>query len=503
VDKEGNDDNDGKSVAAAFATLEKAYKTALQDNTGYNTIVVLTDLSKTGTVELSAIVDNNPIEKSITIKGGGAKTPTLTRIAGGGLEPSDKNGRVLQVSGGAKIKFENIKINGITTQDYYHGALAIGEAAVSEEPKPPISRVTLLKGAEITGKKDGISGYTIITKEADAGSGVFIGPYGELVMENGSKVTGCETSDAGDLVFAPVVAAGGTFTMNGGDISKNTINSPYAYGGGVYVGPFTVKLDNDPYVLHVAAGEFTMKGGEISGNTIVCTKDACGGGVYVSNHPDVTFTMNGGKISGNTITGGGGAQPYIDGGGVFAGGNFTMSNSEISGNIINNTGNIGLALGGGVYVGSKFEMTESLITGNKATANGRAYGGGVYVINGTGKFEMTASKITNNEAAASQSYAYGGGVSVYGENAKFNMISGEISGNKATANTTANAYGGGVSLLCSYGDVLSEFTMAGGVIYGNSSGSKNTATNGAALYVEIGGKKYDTDITVYPIPTPN
>jgi hypothetical protein len=497
VGEKGDDEYDGKSEKTAFATLEKAYEAALQDKTaGYtNTaIVVLTDLSKTGVVELSALVDDTVIEKSITIKGGGATVPTLTRIADE-ENTSDKNGRVLKVSGGAKIKFENIKINGITSPDYYHGALGIGEAAVSEEPEPPKSRVTLGKGTVITGKKDGASGYTVITKESDAGSGVFIGLYGELVMEQGSKVTGCETSD-GDYAYAPVTVAGGTFTMNGGEISKNTINNKYAYGGGVYVGPFAVV---NPSFSIAAAGEFTMSGGEISGNEIVCTEQADGGGVYVSNHQDVKFTMNGGKISGNTITGGS-QYAYIGGGGVYASGNFTMSNSEISGNIINNTGSTGKTRGGGVYVGSKFEMTDSLITGNKVSAY-TVYGGGVSLDVGS-TFEMTASKITDNEAAATQDAACGGGVSVYGKGTKFNMISGKISGNKAASTTTEKAYGGGVSLLPS-SDTNPEFTMTGGFIYGQPSGDGdllgNTAANGAALYVDKDTKKYDNDITVYPI----
>jgi hypothetical protein len=470
----------------------------LQDNTaGYtNTaIVVLTDLSKTGAVELSAIVDDNQIEKSITIKGGGAKTPTLTRIAP--VEgDSDKNDRVLKVSGGAKIKFENIIINGITDNpDYYHGALAIGEAAVSEDENPPISRVTLGNGAVITGKKDGITGYVNIA-ESNAGSGVFTGLYGELVMEQGSKVTKCETS-GGTYAYAPVVAAGGTFTMNGGEISINTIDkiTETARGGGVYVGLCIINQQILPYLLYFP-GEFTMTGGEISGNnTSVSGNNAYGGGVYVS----------------------GGTNQYAEEGfkDVFV--KFTMKDGKISGNTVAATGEV---FGGGVYVGNYgiFDMSDSEISLNKVSNNGTSYewtntsGGGVYVAQ-TGEFNMTKSRITGNEAetTTSQGSARGGGVFVYYNSSllhtKFNMISGEISGNKTTA---ANANGGGVYLASSAFYDHADFTMEGGaIIYGapTSADDKkgNIATSGAALVVTH-EKQYNTpddfyneDITQYPI----
>jgi hypothetical protein len=110
------------------------------------------------------------------------------------------------------------------------------------------SRVTLGNGAVITRKKDR---DVPIDDDDDTGSGIFAGGGGELVMEKGSKVTGCATS-GGEFVFAPVVVVDGAkFTMNGGVISKNTTNSNRAYGGGV----------------SVYGGEFIMNGGEISGNT--------------------------------------------------------------------------------------------------------------------------------------------------------------------------------------------------------------------------------------------
>jgi hypothetical protein len=66
---------------------------------------------------------------------------------------------------------------------------------------------------------------------------------------------------------------GGTFTINGGNISGNTSSTA---GGGVYIG----------------YGTFTMNSGTISGNTA----SGYGGGVSVSTY--YTFTKTGGTITG-------------------------------------------------------------------------------------------------------------------------------------------------------------------------------------------------------------
>jgi hypothetical protein len=139
---------------------------------------------------------------------------------------------------------------------------------------------------------------------------------GELVMKNGSVVTG--NTGGG------VRVAGGTFAMEGGKISANETEN---YGGGVYV---------------YDSGKFTMSGGEISGNT-----SGSGGGVRVR---DGTFTMSNGKISGNTAN--------YSGGGVDMGeiSTFTMTGGEISGNTAHDRG-------GGVYVTGKFTKTGGTIYG--------------------------------------------------------------------------------------------------------------------------------------------
>ena len=179
---------------------------------------------------------------------------------------------------------------------------------------------------------------------------------GNLIMNNGSKITGNTIASSGSGVYVN----SGTFAMNGGEISGNSSSSNSSGGGGVYVGN----------------GTFTMNGGKISGNTASSsTSYSYGGGVYVGSG---TFTMAGGEISGNTAS-----TSYSYGGGVYVGsGIFIMTGGEISGNTAS-------SYGGGVYVGavsnSRFEKTGGIITGYSSdTINGNVVKSGNNIRNNCG-----------------------------------------------------------------------------------------------------------------------
>jgi hypothetical protein len=185
-----------------------------------------------------------------------------------------------------------------------------------------------------------------------------INTVGTLVMDAGSKITG--NAPMPTFHGGGVDTGGGTFIMNGGEISGNTSSA----GGGVYVG----------------FGTFTMNGGAILDNT--ATSFSGGGGVYVtylsgSNGGIAiggTFTMNGGTISGNTAS-----NPSGKGGGVSVAvyGTFTMNGGTISGNT-----------GGGVYV---YDGTFRIVTGtiygsneaNTSLRNRAATEGAALLNNGT------------------------------------------------------------------------------------------------------------------------
>ena len=188
------------------------------------------------------------------------------------------------------------------------------------------SGVTLILGNNITLKGYSGNNYSLVR----------INSGGCLVTRDGSLITGNVSSQSGGGVYVS-----GTFNMEGGKISENTVTGNGYVGGGVYV----------------KDGTFTMSGGEISRNTAL----SGGNGVYVGENG--TFTMSGGKISDNTGSSGGS--------GVILSGKvtFTMSGGTISGN-----NGSGVA----VYNGGTFTMSGGEIFGNTDFWNG----GGVHVAEG-------------------------------------------------------------------------------------------------------------------------
>jgi hypothetical protein len=168
----------------------------------------------------------------------------------------------------------------------------------------------------------------------DAGEAI-VKNEGNLTLAGSAVITGGDGDSSG-------VYNGGTFTMDGGEISGN-----YAfYGGGV----------------NNYNGTFTMNGGEISENLAIF-----GGGVF--NIGD--FTMSGGTISRNEG----------NGGGVYNGGTFTMSGLGATAPII--SGNNNIDDGGGVLnYGGAFIMS-----GGTISADNTAYrGASLYNNGGTAEY---------------------------------------------------------------------------------------------------------------------
>jgi len=208
---------------------------------------------------------------------------------------------------------------------------------------------------------------SLVGQNTNNASLIFINNKGNLIMNNGAKISG-NTAYTASFITPPhgggvYVEIGGTFTMNGGEISGNTaISSPSSQGGGVFVN----------------GGTFIMNGGKISGNTASSSSNiSLGGGVYMEGG---TFTMNGGEISGNTAA----SSSFSQGGGVFVnGGTFIMNGGKISGNIVTSLS----SYGGGVSANSTFIMNGGEISGNTASSysntptslGGTSLGGGVYV----------------------------------------------------------------------------------------------------------------------------
>jgi len=142
--------------------------------------------------------------------------------------------------------------------------------------------------------------------------------------------------------------------------NTNTATSMPSGGGGIFV---TIN------------SSFTMNGGEISENTLSTSvgysSDLMGGGVSVSG----IFIMNGGIISKNNSASS--ASPTAKGGGVSVSvsGTFIMNDGEISGNSSSSSGS---SYGGGIFIAGTFIMNGGIISGNTA-AGSAANGGGIYI----------------------------------------------------------------------------------------------------------------------------
>jgi predicted outer membrane repeat protein len=406
----GSNDNDGLSEATPFRTLGKAFEES-QASGGLTQIVVLSNLTQADAVVFDGA--NNEAFAPITIKGEGGEH-TITRSTG-------TNGSVLEITNGAKIKFENITVNGM-----YNGGGSVFNRAIKIDGAG--SEVTLGKGAVITGKLEGFAVGDALknsqgTDTTLQGSGVSVTGDGKLTI-TGGEVTGCLGTKSIGAVYARY---GGSVLMKDGSIHHNTTYR----GGGVAM---------------YLKGNFSMEGGTIHNNTAEGDDNkAAGGGIYVMGGSETldqnpiypTFTLGGGKIFSNETKKGAGV--YITG---------RLSEFTI-GNGVEISENTATEFGGGIYAIDLVDFTITMeggtISKNEAT-NGA--GGGVYM-------EATT------------------------KNVSFTMSGGEISGN------TAGGNGGGVYVIHSQNNTnTATFTLNGsGVVYGSNGGDKaNKATSGKAIY---------------------
>jgi hypothetical protein len=227
-------------------------------------------------IDLSSVANNNKVTIASNVDGG---TRTLR-----GTSPQ----RVLSITGGANLVFENIDITGGDTSGNGGGIYVAGNSKVNFSGN--ITGNTARSGGGVyleagTGPSD-FSSFTLTSGSAIAnntafGTGVPASAFNVSAMEGGGGV---------------YIKGNATFTLASGTISGNTTKGS---GGGVLV--------NGNVDGGTEYGLLMPTGGEITGNR--STGDDYphgGGGVYVAQGG---FTMAGGKITGNTAT--------RQGGGVF------------------------------------------------------------------------------------------------------------------------------------------------------------------------------------------
>jgi hypothetical protein len=281
-----------------------------------------------------------------------------------------------------------------------------------------------------------------------------------LIMHEGSEISGNIARGMGGGVYS---LRHGSVEMHGSIISNNTAGNTggiaLEYRSTLVMNGGTIHSNSTEYggAVHVGTyATFEMHGGTINNNV---TEDqghgGYGGGVYLCWGS--TFTMYDGEITENTAS--------WEGGGIYMlFGRFTMYGGTISGNVAGERG-------GGITTWALDTLT---IHGGTISHNEAQYGGGVYKRVSrfpderlAGLFTMTGGEITNNRAER------GGGVFL-SKNAEMNMQGGTIANNTAERELTAlhgslNApleaeigFGGGI-----YATGEASLTMHDGLITNN------------------------------------
>ncbi|GHU76852.1 hypothetical protein FACS189461_4900 [Spirochaetia bacterium] len=321
------------------------------------------------------------------------------------------NGATLTVNGTV-----NTGGHGDHGSGWVEGGLRIGEGAAIINGSGTINLKSKGSLLNIWGDKRHLTldGVTLIGIKDNDSSLVQVREGGELILKSGAITGNTRVGNINSRGSGGVLVDTGTFIMEGGKISGNSVHT--GSGGGV-------AIFSDHSTI------FTMEGGEISGNSAISNKGwGTGGGVFVQGDDDIVFTMSGGIISNNSSSSGGGGVCLQNGA------TFTMSGGTISGN---NAGDFG---GGVAQQMGTFIMSGGTISGNSAKDNG----GGVVIADGCNMI-MEGGTISGNNASN------GGGIfSVLAKNSlwkgtgcSFTMKGGRIQGNTDsdgfTKNTGANA----------------------------------------------------------------
>lgn len=277
------------------------------------------------------------------------------------------------------------------------------------------------------------------------GGGVYNAASGSFTMKGSSTIEGNEAFFSGGGVYNE-----GIFAMEQGTVTGNEVSS---YGGGIYNG---------------TAGTFTMNGGRITKNTALAENPSAGtmnrnkgGGIFNNG----TFTMYDGEISENRSGQGGGVQNGLSMPADVKGGDFVMEGGAIS-------GNSALFYGGGVYIdenGGTFSMNDGEIRENTAEYNG----GGIF-IDTRSTATIRKGRIESNTANGKAGGGYAGGGIYVNQSSSDEKENGTLYlYNAAVYHNTSKLEGSGIA-ACPYSNVK-VYVTNGGLIYGN------TGENGESL----------------------
>jgi hypothetical protein len=270
--------------------------------------------------------------KPITISG--ISNATLRGIAGK---------RVISLTGGADITFENITITGGNTQENGGGIFISGSSKIK------------------------FSGGSIIGNTGANGGGVYVND---------------DTSD-GDYDFTLVNGS-----VTGNTATASSASTPIAGGGGIYTNNYALVW---------------LAGGTVSNNTTA----GSGGGILINGQAEniggrrgdeYGLLMSGGAVSNNRSNGG--SSPHGGGGVYVAKGVFEMLAGQVN-------GNNSVRQGGGVFVwhNARFSASgTSSITNNEGVGSSKAICSRGYT-EMMGKAQADKIYIWNNNPVAEGSFA--------------------------------------------------------------------------------------------------
>lgn len=303
-----------------------------------------------------------------------------------------------------------------------------------------------------------VYGGTLSGGTAVNGGNIYVADTGAVNLYGGTVENGIASSNGGNIH----VLKKGKLQISGGVISGG--NSTGGFGGNVYVsGSLSMTGGTVTGGTGTQGGNIMLSGGEvrISGGYILDGKTGNEGGNLKAIGG--TATITGGVMAGGTA--GFGGNIAIGGGAVssvltvhMTGGTVTGGTAGTSGgNVYIHNGAFNMSggnLGGTVTVG------EKTYSGGTATTAKQAYGGNVYILEGT-LMQLSGTAVIENGSATT------GGGNIY--NAGFLKITGgTVSGG------TAGTNGGNLN------GVSGEIIMSGGTISGG------TALQGGSINISGG-----------------
>ncbi|MDR1307304.1 MAG: right-handed parallel beta-helix repeat-containing protein [Treponema sp.] len=303
---DGPDYYQGMTEDLPYKTLAKAVNRA-SGLSGVDHIFVTGELNAASESTSNLNTDTGSV---ITLNGTGGKKITVTGTGSGATFRGTFGKRVLSVTGGAKLAFENITVTGGSNPATYDGN----------------------------------------------GGGIYIAGSSTVKFSGGSITGNTAVSGGGVYVEGPTNSE---FDFMGGTISNNTATgnsttlAGMGGGGGVYV------KDN---------ALFWLAGGTVSNNT---ASKGAGGGVLVNGASmEDGFIMSGGTISNNRAPGG--VYPHGGGGVYLAWGTFSMQGGSITGNYSNRQGGgVFVHWGNAIEQPLFIASGDSLIIGNDGVGSSK------------------------------------------------------------------------------------------------------------------------------------